>query len=299
MSTEESKFDLWWNSPETKRVVGAAYSLGAAVVIIGAMFKILHLPGAALMLGLGMSVEAVLFSLGILDKPHKEYEWGKVYDFEGSDEKQAVMTVASGSGSKSVSEASPARAVGLNYTETINDDDVKKLSEGIKNLTTTAEQFASLSNVVVSTDKFVKNIDSASLVTSSFIKTQEALNGSSSLLTTTYQGINDKMDAVEKSTKQYSVKVEDINKNLSSINSIYEIQLKNIQAQSEGLTQQTEQVRLVTKELTQILGDTEKMKASTLLAAEAADIYKTNSLKLAKQVADLNHVYGNMLNALN
>ena len=75
MSTEESKFDLWWSSPETKRIVGAAYSLGAAVVIIGAMFKILHLPGAPLMLGLGMSVEAVLFSLGILDKPHKDYDW--------------------------------------------------------------------------------------------------------------------------------------------------------------------------------------------------------------------------------
>jgi gliding motility-associated protein GldL len=92
MSTEESKFDLWWGSQETKRVVGAAYSLGAAVVIIGAMFKILHLPGASLMLGLGMSVEAVLFSLGILDKPHKEYEWDKVYDFDGLGEKEALAT---------------------------------------------------------------------------------------------------------------------------------------------------------------------------------------------------------------
>lgn len=297
MSTEESKFDLWWSSPETKRIVGAAYSLGAAVVIIGAMFKILHLPGAPLMLGLGMSVEAVLFSLGILDKPHKDYDWDKVYDFKGTKDNQAITTNVSSS--KSTTEVSPSRAVGLNYTETISDDDVKKLSEGIKNLTTTAEQFASLSNVVGSTDKFVKNIDSASLATGIFVKSQESLNEASGLLTTSYQGINDKMDAVEKNTKQYAVKVEDINKNLSSINSIYEIQLKNIQSQSEVLTQQTEQVRLVSKELSQILGDTEKMKASTLLAAEAADIYKTNSQKLAKQVADLNHVYGNMLNALN
>ena len=295
MSTEDSKFDLWWSSPETKRVVGAAYSLGAAVVIIGAMFKILHLPGAAVMLGLGMSVEAVLFSLGILDKPHKDYEWDKVYDFDGLGEKQTVT----GSTSKSATEVTSGHSVGLNYTETISDDDVKKLSEGIKNLTSTADQFASLSNVVGSTDKFVKNIDAASLVTGKFVQNQETLNEASGLLTTSYQGINDKMELVEKSTKQYAIKVEDINKNLSSINSIYEIQLKNIQAQSEGLTQQTEQVRLVSKELSQILGDTEKMKASTLLAAEAADIYKTNSLKLAKQVADLNHVYGNMLNALN
>lgn len=207
------------------------------------------------------------------------------------------MTQSSSTNSKS--EVSSGRSVGLNYTETISDDDVKKLSEGIKNLTTTAEQFASLSNVVGSTDKFVKNIDSASQATGVFAKSQETLNEASGLLTSTYQGINDKMEAVEKSTKQYAVKVEDINKNLSSINTIYEIQLKNIQAQSEGLTQQTEQVRLVSKELTQILADSEKMKSATLLAAEAADVYKTNSIKLAKQVADLNHVYGNMLNALN
>src|SRR5665647_646108 len=205
MSTQDSKFDLWWDSPETKRVVGAAYSLGAAVVIIGAMFKILHLPGAAQMLGLGMSVEAVLFSLGILDKPHKEFQWDKIYDFDGTGEKQTIT--ATGSNSKSGSEASSVRSVGLNYSETINDDDVKKLSEGIKNLTATADQFASLSNVISSTDKFVKNIDSASLATGAFVKSQETLNQASGMLTTNYQGINDKMDAVEKSTKQYAIKV--------------------------------------------------------------------------------------------
>lgn len=295
MSTEDSKFDLWWNLPETKRIVNAAYSLGASVVIIGAMFKILHLPGAELMLGIGMSVEAFLFSLGILDKPHKEYQWDKVYDFEGNENEKQVVKSNINKGSETL----PSRSVGLNYTETISDDDVKKLSEGIKNLTTTAEQFSSLSGVIISTDKFVKNIDGANQVTETYIKSQEKLNGATGLLSSSYQGITDSMTAVEKSTKIYASKVEDINKNLASINSIYEIQLKNIQVQSEGLTQQTEHVRSVTSELNQILSNTEKMKNSALMAAEATDNYKTNSIKLAKQVSDLNHVYGNMLNALN
>ena len=297
MSTEESKFDLWWNSPDTKRIVGAAYSLGAAVVIIGAMFKILHLPGAGPMLGLGMTVEAILFSLGILDKPHKEYHWENVYDFDGNGTQKQSGAIASSS--NSVVESAPTREVGLNYTESVSDEDVKKLSEGIKNLSTTAQQFASLSDVVGSTEKFVKNIDGASQITETFIKSQTALNGASNQLSTSYQGITDGMAVVEKNTKIYSAKVEEINKNLASINSIYEIQLKNIQAQSEGLKQQTEQVHLVNKELTQILGSAEKMKTSTLLASEASDNYKTSSVKLAKQIADLNHVYGNMLNALN
>ena len=80
--SEQTKFDLWWNSPKMKRIVGAAYSLGASVVILGAMFKILHLNGSSYMLGIGMSVEAIIFALGIFDKPVKEFEWNKIFDFE-------------------------------------------------------------------------------------------------------------------------------------------------------------------------------------------------------------------------
>jgi gliding motility-associated protein GldL len=291
MSENQSKFDIWWNKPETKRLLGAAYSLGASVVIIGAMFKILHLPGAGPMLGTGMSIEAFLFALGVFDQPHKEYDWEKVYDFDGE-------AIATKSESSAIAK-SPSRAVGLNYTETINDDDVKKLSESIKNLTQTSQQFAGLTNILGATDQLVKNIDGASQVTGQFIKSQENLNVAAGSLTNSYQGITSRMESVEKNTKQYAGKVEEINKHLSSINSIYEIQLKNIQAQSEGLTQQTQRVRTVTDELDLIANDVQKMKVATAVAAEGTESYKTGTVKLAKQVADLNHVYGNMLNALN
>lgn len=294
MSENKSEFDIWWNSAKVKRIVGAAYSLGAAVVIIGAMFKILHLAGAGVMLGIGMSVEAVLFSLGVFDKPHQDYEWHNVFDFT-----EGANNNVSGGKSVPVETPTPKREVGLNYTETINDDDVKKLSEGIKNLAETAQQFSTLSDVVGSTQLFVKNIDGATEVTGKFINNQESLNSAAGLLTSSYKGISDGMETVEKNTKQYAVKMEDINKNLSSINSIYEIQLKNIQAQSEGLTQQTERVRAVNDELGVIVSDVQKMKVATLVAAEETENFKASTIKLAKQVADLNLVYGNMLNALN
>lgn len=299
MSENVSRFDKWWSSPEVKQKVGAAYSLGASVVIIGAMFKILHLTGAGTMLGIGMSVEAFLFALGIFDKPHKDYEWDKVYDFDGNSKNENVIAPNLNSGSSSVESRSvQSRSVGLNYTDTINDEDVQKLSEGIKNLTATAQQFAGLSTVMGAADQFAKNIDVASLATGKFIKNQEILNGATDLLSTSYKGISDGMEAVEKHTKIYAVKVEDINKNLSSINSIYEIQLKNIQAQSEGLTQQTERIRIVSDDLNFIVKDVQKMKSATIVAAEETENFKTGTTKLAKQIAELNQVYGNMLNAL-
>jgi len=293
MSQNESKFDIWWNSPDVKRLVGVVYSLGASVVIIGAMFKILHLPGAAQVLGTGMTVEAVLFALGVFDKPHKEYDWHRVFDFEGNE-----IPITDGYPQKNEVATPTSTSVGLNYSERISDDDVKKLSEGIKNLTTTAEQFSSLSNVIGATDTFVKNIDSASKVTGNFIQSQESLNGASNKLVNSYLGVSTDMEEVVKNTKLYSGKVEDVTKNLASINSIYEIQLKNIQVQTEVLNKQTEQVRLASNQLEAVITDTEKIKTATATAATETEKYKEGTLKLTKQITELNQVYGNMLNAL-
>ena len=147
-------------------------------------------------------------------------------------------------------------------------------------------------------NQFVKNIDNASQITGKFIQSQESLNTTTSQLSSSYQGITEGMDIVEKNTKLYAGKVETINKNLAAINSIYEIQLKNIQAQSEGLTIQNDKLRAVNEELSVIVGDVEKMKTATSVAAGEAEIFKAGTTKLAQQIADLNKVYGNMLNAL-
>lgn len=288
--SEQTKFDLWWNSPKMKRIVGAAYSLGASVVILGAMFKILHLNGASYMLGIGMSVEAIIFALGIFDKPVKEFEWNKIFDFENERNRSNNLV--------STPQAESKSSLKVNYSETISDEDVKKLSEGIKNLSATAEQLNALTSVVKSTDKLASNLDNASEMTSKFIHSQEQLNNATAQLQSSYQSINNGMDIVDKHTKHYGAKVEEINKNLSSINSVYEIQLKNIQAQSEGLTKQNDLIKAVSADLNQISTNVDKMKLTTQNAAEQTELYKSGTEKLVKQVADLNLVYGNMLNAL-
>lgn len=288
--SEQTKFDLWWNSPKMKRIVGAAYSLGASVVILGAMFKILHLNGASYMLGIGMSVEAIIFALGIFDKPVKEFEWNKIFDFENERNRSNNLV--------STPQAESKSSLKVNYTETISDEDVKKLSVGIKNLSATAEQLNALTAVVKSTDKLTSNLDNASEMTSKFIHSQEQLNNATAQLQSSYQSINNGMDIVDKNTKHYGAKVEEINKNLSSINSVYEIQLKNIQAQSEGLTKQNDLIKAVSADLNQISTNVDKMKLTTQNAAEQTELYKSGTEKLVKQVADLNLVYGNMLNAL-
>ena len=61
------------SSPQGKKMTAKAYGFGAALVIIGALFKIMHFPGAGIMLSVGMSVEALLFAMSAFEEPHKDY----------------------------------------------------------------------------------------------------------------------------------------------------------------------------------------------------------------------------------
>jgi gliding motility-associated protein GldL len=145
----------------------------------------------------------------------------------------------------------------------------------------------------------VKNIDTASEATGKFIGSQDVLTTASARLETAYKSIADGIQAVDKNTKVYAAKVDDINKNLASINSIYEIQIKNIQSQSESLIKQSDTLRALDTNLGAVNSELTKIKNSTEFASVQSDLFKSGTEKLAKQVKDLNQVYGNMLNALN
>ena len=83
MATEKQglwdRFMRWYESYDGKNKVNIIYSVGASVVIIGALFKILHCPGASTVLMIGMFTEAFLFLIGTLEHPHPEYHWDNVF----------------------------------------------------------------------------------------------------------------------------------------------------------------------------------------------------------------------------
>jgi gliding motility-associated protein GldL len=60
-------------------IMPKVYGIGAAVVIVGAMFKLLHYPGAEIMLGVGLSTEAIIFFLSAFEPKKAEPDWTKVY----------------------------------------------------------------------------------------------------------------------------------------------------------------------------------------------------------------------------
>ena len=65
-----------------------AYGMGAAVVIIGALFKLMHWPGASAMLIIGLGTEALIFGLSAFDPVDNELDWSLVYpELAGGDAK--------------------------------------------------------------------------------------------------------------------------------------------------------------------------------------------------------------------
>jgi len=288
MSKERTGLMKWYFSPQGKKVVGSVYSLGAAVVIVGALFKILHWPYASQMLMVGMFTEAILFSLGILDDPHPDLHWDHVFPALTDKEKDPLVShLGGGIGGSSASIAGGSASV-----TPLKDSDVKAMSEGLKSISEAAGQIAGISKVAGLTDSFAKNLETASVAAAQFATKQQNLDSASNALLASYNGITDNMTTVQANTKVYVEKAESINKNLGAINSVYEIQLKNIQSQTEAVEQQTIKINAVAT-------DVDKVQKAMSVSAIDVEKYKDETGKLAQKVVDLNAIYGNMLNAIN
>ena len=99
------------------------------------------------------------------------------------------------------------------------------------------------------------------------------------------------MKKVAAGTKEYENKVAAVAKQLNSLNAVYELQVKTVQAQVDNAKGSAEQLELLNESMT-------KMNAVVGEALKSQEAYEAGAKKLASQVADLNKVYGNMLNAL-
>ena len=81
--TQYSKFNFiyhlqkWMDSVPGQTFLNYGYSWGASIVILGALFKLTHLPGANIMLYLGMGTEVIVFFLSAFDRPFDKTDDGR------------------------------------------------------------------------------------------------------------------------------------------------------------------------------------------------------------------------------
>ncbi|MBR4482788.1 MAG: gliding motility protein GldL [Paludibacteraceae bacterium] len=271
----------FFSTPKGKRITGVAYGLGASVVIIGALFKIQHYPGAGVMLMIGMFIEACLFAISAFEDPHPEYHWDKVFPQLNDGEAEPI------------SFAAPQQQVSKNgntiddiaNTGKLSESDAQRLSEGIKKLSETASQIADVTAAVSASSNYTRSMNAASDAISAFAATQASLKTSSDSLFASYKTVAESMGNVAADAQGYMQEMKGITRNLSSINASYEMQVKSISEQAGMVTEVNENLK--------------KVQSAMSEAAISTAAFKEQATKLTQQVSSLNNVYGNMLNAFN
>jgi gliding motility-associated protein GldL len=260
-------------SKSWKNFMAKLYGIGGAIVIIGALFKLQHYPGSSLMLILGLGTEALIFTFSAFEPLHEEPDWSKVYpelaeDYDG----EPAQGGRGGGGGGGVSSTQELDLM-LEQAK-IGPDLIESLGKGMNNLADTAKNMNNLGDVAGATNDFVDNVKNASNkvgeLSESYHHAAESLTG---------------LSVSNEDGATYAENLKKVTDNLSALNNVYELQLKNSQDQAEVSNQMFENIQELITNLNNSVEDTRR--------------YKDNISELSNNLESLNTVYGNMLSAMN
>jgi gliding motility-associated protein GldL len=285
-----------------KNMIAKLYGLGASVVIIGALFKIQHWPLASLMLTIGLLTEAVIFFFSAFEPLHEEIDWTLVYPELAGIPEEAEELPAGGTGRQRDSigrgvvgggggygggagSAALAKFDEMLEKSEITPDLFKNLGVGMKKLSETTANMNAMGDVTAASTKYANSIgtatDSLGKLTESYQVTTKAINETGS----TYKNMADSFSIIEVGGKSYQQQLETLNKNLSALNAVYELQKKGADDHLKESDALYKGIQGLMKDLTDSSGDTKK--------------YREQITKLNDNLSALNSVYGNMLAAMN
>jgi gliding motility-associated protein GldL len=265
-----------------KNFMAKLYGIGAAVVILGAMFKIMHWPGAGPMLVIGLSTEAIIFFFSAFEPLHEDPNWELVYpelalahdedfDVHAYINEKGVSTTGQGGGGSATGITEQFDS--LLEEAGIDKQLLERLGDGIKNLAETAEGLKAVASPAAATDNYVASLEEAAQNVS---KLSETYGRASESLLGLVEGADEGASFGEQLAK--------VSTNLTALNNVYELQLKG----ASGHLEATEKFQGQVTEMMQNLAD----------SVEDTKMYKENMSMLSRNLTDLNQVYGNMLKAM-
>ncbi len=170
-------------------VMPKIYGIGAAVVILGAMFKILDWQGANIMIGVGLTTEAIIFFLSA---------------FEPVDAGHKIVVERTGGG------------IDLPVFDKITPELVEKLRAGMENLAESAKNMGTLSDAAVATAEYATNVKAAS-------KSLASMNDSYAQTATALVA----MSSAAQDAGAYQAQIQAATRNLTSLNAVYELEIQD------------------------------------------------------------------------
>ena len=295
----KKKAGRFLKSDSGQRFFNFAYSIGAAIVILGALFKILHMPLGNFLLSVGMGTEVLMFVLTAFDKPEKEYHWEEVFPVLASNDPEdrpdfnggggIIIGGAGGNGEGydgdiNVSVGEAKSAVGLPQGVNLSEEDTLSLSESIAKMAAASDQLSRMAELTDATQQYLSQMAGISEQMQKLQATTTALNEVSQTLLSSYRAITENSQTISDSSTGYVDQMQALNQNISGLNTIYEIQLKSISSQLDNIDR-------VNRGLKDIRDMYEKS------AAESAH-YCDETEKMARYMKQLNSVYEKMVKAM-
>ncbi len=325
------KVVIFFETDRGKRLKNAIIGGGAALVILGALFKILHWPGAKEMLMAGMITEALIFFFqGVILPPHKDYYWEKIFPgLDVSPEVEEAMALKEAG--EDVEEAKPAATHSTSTSTSITNlssilsgaaippETMEKLENAIEKLQTTLSRLTDLGDAAIATEEYTKNV-------------QEAAKALAEMKTAYEKAatVADELAQTADSTTEFRQSMQLSAEKLRALNEAFEQEIREVQTLVDASSQYADAARAAAEAVAQMSTSTvsiaEDLKeiekdvkvsaehsgalstlyqeagsvASDLEAiAEATRQYKEGMKELAANVKKLSKVYGNMVSALN
>jgi len=261
---------LFWD-----RFIPFIYSAGAAVVIVGAMGKIMHYDWASFMLPIGLGVEAIIFltyAAQSLLRPVTEYQWEKVYPELAEDYKGELPT-RSHTQSQSSGLGLTAKMDDMLANARITPDIFDNLKASFKNLNESVSGLGEIAGTGVATSEFNGKIREAS----------SKINDMNASLGNVVNSMVSLGDAT-RDAQEYRSQFHKISQNMSALNAVYEIELQDTNRHLKAMNAFYGNFSNVLSDMSDVSRDSQQFKAELN--------------KLTTNLASLNNVYGSMLSAM-
>ncbi len=267
----KNRVERFLSGEKGQRFFNFAYSIGAAIVIWGALFKILHLPGGNALLSIGMGTEVLMFVLTAFDRPPREYHWEEVFPVlsthdaeDRPDLSKSGVTVVSSSSQQGPATATPHGSI------------LQSAMPQASQVTLPAD--------ATPTERYVAQIDALVEQMDQLRQTTQSLNHVSEVLLESYRAITENSENITRSSSGYVEEMQTLNRNVAGLNTIYEIQLKSVSSQLDAI----DSVNRGMKEIRDMYERSSAMSQR----------YVAETEKMSQYMQQLNQVYANMLQAM-
>lgn len=292
-----------------KNFMAKLYGIGASIVILGALFKITHIPGADAMLFVGLITEAFIFFFSAFESPYVEPDWSLVYpelagmyhDSSSKDDDFAELTEEEIGEDLSVTQ----QLDGLLAEANIDSALIESLGDGLRNLSQSASNMNQLADATEANTDFVENVKTASSsisnLTSSYEKANEVLGldikaseqyhsnilGASEAafsLSSAYGRAADSMNNDLTSTKEFSSKVQEAAESASILTDEYKKSIAIMRQSAEALNFTAVDSRSYKDELQKISGNLSALNAIYELQLQSSNEQVESSAKVQESM---------------